>query len=104
MKDIVSFQTGFDLGIQDTIVPKAGNLLETQLGSLDFAPAFGVDLHYFLTSNFKFQPETFKSYLIGQMIQNQINVNEVSEVIDSLDRTFDWDVGDLGVSRPGVLV
>lgn len=103
MIDIVSFTTGFDMGVQDTIVPKAGNLLETQLGSLDYAPTFGVDLDYFLSSIFKFQNETFKAYLVERMINNQINVNEVVETIERFSETFTWDVGDASTQTGGLI-
>jgi hypothetical protein len=101
MMDIVTTTQGFDLGVQDTISPKAGNLLQTQLGALHFAPNFGVDLNYFLTSNFQFQNETFKAYLIGQMIQNQINVNEVDVIVDRLFETVTWNVGNANAPLPG---
>lgn len=104
MIDLVTFQTGFDLGIADTITPKAGNLLGTQLGSLDYAPLFGVDLHYYLTTNFKIQMETFKAYLIGQMIQNQINVNDVEETLTTFTDVLSWDVGDVSEAQPRGLI
>lgn len=104
MIDIVSLNQGFDMGLQDTIVPKAANLLEVQIGSLAYAPTFGVDFAYYLTSNFQFQNETFKAYLVQQMIKNQINVNSVTETIDNLFETFSWDVGDLSDAQSGVIV
>lgn len=94
MTDIVSITEGLDLGVQDSIVPKAANLLETQLGSLDYATEFGVDLRYFITSNFQFQNETFKAYLIERMMQNQINVTDVQETLEQLFTSFSWFVGD----------
>jgi len=103
MMDIVSFEDGLDLGIQDSIVPKAANLLQVQLGSLDYAPDFGVDLRYFITSNFQFQNETFKSYLIERMMQNQINVADVTETLDTLFETFGWSVGEAAAPVSGFI-
>ena len=103
MIDIVSLTDGFDLGVADTITPKAGNLLGTQLGDLDYASTFGVDLAYYLTTNFKIQMETFKAYLVGQMIQNQINVNAVVETIDTFSETLTWDVGDASERTEGLI-
>ncbi len=104
MIDIVSSTDGFDLGVADTITPKAGNLLATQLGSLDYAADFGADLNYFLTTNFKIQMESFKAYLIGQLVKNQINVNDVSETVTTFTDTLTWDVGDASESHSGGLV
>ena len=43
MIDIQDFQ-GEDLQIKDSQTPKAANVLSTQLASLEYAPALGVDL------------------------------------------------------------
>jgi hypothetical protein len=103
MMDIVSLTDGFDLGLADTITPKAGNLLGVQVGDLSYAPTFGVDLAFYLTSNFKIQMETFKAYLVGQMILNQINVNDVVETVDTFSETLTWDVGDASEKTEGLI-
>ncbi len=100
MMDIILVEQGRDLGIQDTIVAKAGNLLGTQLGGLSYAESFGVDLSYFLTSGFQFQNETFRSYCIQKMIENQINVNNIEDTVETLFETLGWDVGDKSESQP----
>jgi hypothetical protein len=48
MKDITEFNsTTGDLDLVDTIVPKAANVLQVQLATLEYAPTFGVDLVFF---------------------------------------------------------
>lgn len=103
MMDIVLIEDEKDLALQDTIVPKAANLLETQLGSLAYAPDFGVDLRYFIQSNFQFQNETFKIYLIERMMQNQINAYDCIETIESLSEKFTWFVGDVAQAAKGFI-
>lgn len=94
MKDIVSMTNGQDLGVGDTITPKAGNLVSTQIDSLEYAPEFGVDLKFFLSSDFQFQNDSFKAYLVDRLTQNQINVNEVIEVVEALQKKYTFKVGD----------
>lgn len=83
MVDIVSI--GNDLGLFDTQVPKAGNILSVQLGTLAYAPELGIDLRYFLSETFIFQNESFKAYLIQVLANNSINV---ASVIDTLENLF----------------
>lgn len=82
MMDIVS--VGTDLQFFDTDVTKASNILSVQLASLEYAPDFGIDLKYFLDENFRFQNESFKSYLIERLANSAINVTSVLELIESL--------------------
>lgn len=103
MIDIIEVTEGRDLGMADTVVPKAANLLQTQLGYLDYAPLFGVDLTFFIDSSFQFQNESFKSYLVEQMMQNQINVADCVEVIESLYQSFTWRVGDATEQAKGFI-
>lgn len=94
MLDIVSIKDGFDLGVADAVAPKAANLVSTQVGDLEYAPAFGVDLKFFIQTDFQFQNESFKAYLVDRLTQNQINVSQVIEVIESLQRKYTFKVGD----------
>lgn len=94
MKDIVSITNGLDLGVGDSIIPKAENVVSTQIGSLEYAPEFGSDLEYFLSSDFQFQNESFKAYLVDRLTQNQINVSDVTEVIEALQKKYVFKVGD----------
>lgn len=96
MLDIVEFvnpNTG-DLGMAITEVSKAGNVVSTQLQSLEYAPNFGVDLKYFLTSEFRFPNASFKSYLIQRLTESQITVTSVIEVVENLFRELSFTVGD----------
>ncbi len=86
MIDIVS--VGQDIDLQDTDVKKAANILEVQLGSLEYAPLVGVDLAYFLTEEFQFQNESFKSYLIKVLANAGINVTDMIETLNDLDSTY----------------
>lgn len=87
MRDIVSVG-GEDLGIFDTQVPRASNLLSIQLGSLEYAQTFGIDLAYFLSEEFRFQNKSFKAYLIQVLATNGINVATVMEEVENLYARF----------------
>ena len=84
MIDIVSAEPGQDLGIYDTQTQKAANILAVQLGSLEYAPALGIDLAYFLTNDFKIQTESFIAYCTEVLANNGINVNQVIQTVDAL--------------------
>lgn len=94
MIDIIRAVQGADLQVQDSIAPKAGNLLATQLGKLSYEPEFGVDLRFFLESNLEFQNESFQAYLIERLIQNRINVDSVLTVIESFTSRFVFNVNE----------
>lgn len=87
MIDIFDIRDG-ELVIYDSIVPKASNLLRTQIGSLEYLPDFGIDLDYFLNNPIAFQNESFKSYLIDKMAQNSINVTDAIETVEKLFNTL----------------
>lgn len=82
MIDIVSL--GSDIGLYDTQTSKAKNILSVQLGALEYAPDLGIDLEYFLSEDFRFQNESFKSYLIQRLANSGINVSSVIETIEAL--------------------
>jgi len=94
MQDIVEIADGKDLGLADSPVGKAGNLLSVQIGSLEYAPEFGVDFKFFLQSQFQIQNESFKAYLVERLAFNQINVSEIFEQIESLSEKLIFFVGD----------
>lgn len=83
MMDITDVQD--DLVMFDTQTPKAANILSIQLGSLEYALEFGIDLRYFLQNGIKFQNESFKSYLIERLANQGVNV---SSLIDTLEPLF----------------
>lgn len=103
MLDIVRIEEGFDLGFQNTVVTKAGNVLAVQQTSLEYAPNFGVDLKFFLGPDFQFQNESFKGYLVERLTQHQINVATVFELVESLYTKFTFDVGDANAGAEGLL-
>lgn len=75
MKDISSI--GSDLNVIDTITVRARNILQVQIGSLEYAPELGIDLAYFLSEEFRFQTDAFRSYLIQRLAAYSINVTSV---------------------------
>lgn len=91
--DIVSTE-GKDLRLQRTDVPKAANILSVQLGSLEYAPSFGVDLKFFLESDFQLQTASFKAYCVDRLLNNQINVMNAIETVRGLDETITYLIGD----------
>jgi hypothetical protein len=104
MLDIVRIEDGFDLGFGDTATVKAANVLSVQLGALEYAPNFGVDFRFFLQSDFQFQNESFKSYLIERLTQHQINVGSVTEVLESLYGRYIFKVGDAQQKAEGFIL
>lgn len=88
MIDIVSFNDGEDLGVQNTQVPRAANILSVQLGALEYAQEIGIDLKYFLSQDFKFENESFRAYLIEVLANSGINVSKVTDLVNNLYNNF----------------
>lgn len=93
LADIVSNDTGLDLGIQQTEAPRAGNIIATQIGTLEFASTFGIDLKYFLTSDFNIQTDSFKSYCVQRLLQQRVNVVSVLSEVQALFSTVIFNIG-----------
>ena len=91
MIDIVSI--GNDIGLFDSQVSKAGNILSVQLGALEYAPDLGIDLRYFLSEDFRFQNESFKAYLVERLSNSGINVVSVLEMIENLYADYTFNIG-----------
>lgn len=104
MLDIVQVEDELDLGIQDSVVGKAGNVLSVQLGSLEYAPDFGVDLAYFLQSGLQFQNSSFKSYLVQRLVASQVNVTEVVDQINALYEKLTFYVDDANKTSDGGMI
>jgi hypothetical protein len=104
MLDIIEIEDGKDLLILDSVVKRAANVISTQLGSLEYAPDFGVDLKYFLQDQIQFQNDSFKAYLVQRLTEHQINVSEVIEVLDSFSSKFGFSVGDANQSSRGLIL
>lgn len=92
MIDIISTTNGLDIGVYDTNTTKAANVLSVQLGALEYAPDLGIDLNYFLSEDFRFQNESFKSYCVNILAQNGINVTEVLDETQSLFSDFIFNI------------
>lgn len=103
MLDIIEIADGQDMKTADSAVPKAANVLSIQLESLEYAPKFGVDLAFFLESNFQFQNESFKSYLVERLTAHQINVSQVTETLETLFNQYTFFV-DAADGLPGGLI
>lgn len=104
MMDIVESNQGEDLKIFDSIVSKAGNVLSVQLGDLEYAPDFGVDLKFFLQSDFQFQNDSFKAYLVQRLVESQVNVAQVMETIETLFTKYTHYVGDFRETTGGLIL
>lgn len=85
---------GDDLTVQSAQVPKAANVLQVQLGDLEYAPTFGVDIEFFLDEDFEFQNESFKSYLIQRLSESHVNVNSVVDTLTKFYRQYTFEVGE----------
>lgn len=92
MFDIIEIRDEADLGIADTVVPRAANLISTQINSIDYWYDWGVDLKFFVFSDLQIQRASFKAHLIERMAYYQINVNSIIEEFDSLFMRLIWDV------------
>jgi hypothetical protein len=104
MMDIVEASDGEDLTLFDSVVSKAGNVLSVQLGDLEYAQDFGVDLTYFLTSDFQFQNESFKAYLVQRLTESQVNVSEILDEFETLFRQYTFYVGEIKTNSGGLIV
>ena len=80
------------LGVFDTQVSKAKNILSVQLGSLEYAQSFGIDLKYFLSENIKFQDSSFKSYLVERLANSGINIAEVIDLVETLSAKYTFKI------------
>jgi hypothetical protein len=92
MKDIYAQAAGLDAGVADTQVFRAKNILNVQLGSLEYAPDLGIDLEYFLSEDFQFQNESFKAYLIQVLASYSINVASITDVVEALFREYTFNL------------
>ena len=99
MIDIISTTDGLDIGVYDTNTNKAANVLSVQLGALEYAPDLGIDLNYFLSEDFRFQNDSFKSYCVNILAQNGINVTEVLDVTQSLFSDFIFNFTGIAIGK-----
>ncbi len=90
--DIVQVTDGKDLGLAQSSLPKAANVLAVQVGELEYAPPFGVDKKYFLTSPFNFQKESYRAHVIQRLAENQVNVVDILELMESLNVRYKYTI------------
>lgn len=95
MIDIVGIGSGpgGDIRTYNTQTAKAANVLQVQLGALEYAKELGIDLKYFLSEDFQFQNDSFKAHLIERLSANNINVTGVSELIETLFSEYTFNIG-----------
>lgn len=80
--------------VNDTIVFKAKNILETQEGSLSYAPELGIDLKRFLDPDVKIQNRTFESYSIQKLGEQGVNPIELIVNKETFRQVFDYTVAE----------
>jgi len=91
--DIIS-TNGRDLGLARSDVARAGNVLSVQIGTLEYAPTFGIDLKYFLESDFSIQTDSFRAYLVQRLMEHQVNIVNVLSVFETLFETMTFFIGE----------
>lgn len=95
MLDVRDPKIGEDMVFADEATWKARNVLTTQVQSKTYLPnTFGVDLDYFLTSEFDISINSFQSYAVKRLIAHQINVTKVGVVLQDLLQQLAFQVGD----------
>lgn len=90
MIDIVEVTT--DAVMVDTQTAKATNLMSVQVGSLEYAPTFGIDLKYFLQDGIKFQNDSFQAYLVEALANKGINVASLVTQINALFEEYNFNL------------
>lgn len=80
--------------VSDTIVFKAKNILETQKGSLSYAPELGIDLKRFLDPDVKIQNRTFEAYSIQKLGEQGVNPIELIVNKETFRQVFDYTVAE----------
>ena len=80
--------------VNDTIVFKAKNILETQEGSLSYAPELGIDLKRFLDPDVKIQNRTFEAYSIQKLGEQGVNPIELIVNKETFRQVFEYTVAE----------
>lgn len=94
MNTDIEFKQGKDLTVLRSDIYRAGNIMRTQLGYLEYAPRVGIDMRYFLESDFAIQNESFKSYTVQRLMESQVNVLNAMTVINDLFQNINYLIGD----------
>ncbi len=61
---------------------KAINLLSVQLQEKNYAADFGIDLDFFINSEYRITPATFAAHIMKRLADYSISVNQVQRVVD----------------------
>lgn len=85
---------GKDLQLGPADLYRAANVLSIQIGSLEYEPDFGVDVKYFLESEFEIQTVSFQSYLVQRLLEHQIPVLTVVKVVEQFVQRLTFNIGD----------
>ena len=101
--DIVEVKDESDLVLARSDIARAGNVIAVQLGSLEYAPTFGVDLKFFLVSEYQFQNQSFQAYLINRLVESQVNVVQCIEVIQNFMNIYRFEIGEPGNNTQGLI-
>lgn len=72
----------------DTLIYKARNILSTQIGSLAYAPDFGIDYDLFFGDDYQIQNQTFQAYAISKLSENGINPLDVLDSKGTFDEVL----------------
>ena len=72
----------------DTLIYKARNILSTQIGSLAYAPDFGIDYDLFFGDDYQIQNQTFQAYAISKLSENGINPLDVLDTKGTFDEVL----------------
>lgn len=78
--------------VSDTVVFKAKNIMETQEGSLNYAPDLGIDLKTFLDPDIKIQNETFEAYSLRRLSEQGVNPIALAVDPQALQQIFNYKV------------
>lgn len=103
MIDIIDLPEGKDMVLMNTDVARAGNVLGVQIGDLEFAQGFGVDLKFFFDPTYQFQNESFKAYLVQRLLQHQINVAQVLDTIETFFTKYTFLIGNAEDNATGLI-
>lgn len=101
--DIVDIKDGEDLVLARSDIARAGNVIAVQIRSLEYAPMFGVDLKFFLVSEYEFQNQSFQAYLINRLVESQVNVVQCIEVVQNFMNIYRFIIGEPGNNSQGLI-
>jgi len=94
MNNDIEFKQGKDLTVIKSDIYRAANILRTQLRSLEYAPTIGIDMKYFLESEFAIQNESFRAYTVQRLMECQVNVMNAVSTINNLFQNIDYLIDD----------